>query len=368
MATIKEINTNTFTNWLKESKEVTILDIRPLSERKEWYIPNSIHFDAYDNLKLGDIKSLNKLVIDKSKPVVTICARGKLSQFATEILINKGFDAFFLQGGMNAWNYAFDTAELQFENFTIIQVRRVAKGCLSYIVGSNHSAIVIDASLDPIIYENISKEKGWKIEFVTDTHIHADYISRSRELATQTNATYLFNSVAKVSYPFFPLKDNQKIIIGKIEIRTMHTAGHTWESTTFEIDKKVLLTGDTLFTDGIGRPDLKANEEETKIKVIALFNSLKIISSFNNETYIFPAHTSKSIEINQPIIGEKIGKLKTTINALSLDLETFIKNILSNLPPTPPNYLTIADINKTGKVGDFIIAELEAGANRCAIL
>ena len=367
MATIKEIDTQQLSNWLEIGKEITILDIRPITERNEWYIPNSVHINAYDSLKAGNSEALNDLSIDIKKPVVTFCAGGKLSQFATEILTEKGFDAYSLQGGMKAWNYAFDKVVLEFDNFKIIQIRRVAKGCLSYIIGSKNIAIVVDASLDPIIYDNIAKKEGWKTEFVTDTHIHADYVSRTKELANFTGARHLMNSVADVSYPFEATSDNEIIKIGDIEIKVIHTPGHTWESTTFVIDNSVLLTGDTLFTDGIGRPDLKANEEEAKRKATALYNSLQFIKTFTDETLILPAHISKPIEIGQPIIAEKLGQIKKTIPALSFDMEYFLESILSKLPPSPPNYLTIAEINKTGNFADFIVADLEAGANRCAI-
>lgn len=367
MTAIKEIDIQQLSNWLKIGKNITILDIRPLSERNEWYIPNSVHINAYDNLKAGNLESLDDLQIDIHKPVVTLCAGGKLSLFAAEILAKKGFDSYSLKGGMKAWNYAFDTAIMEFQNFKIIQIRRLAKGCLSYIIGSKNSAIVIDASLDPQIYDNIAQKEAWTIEFVTDTHIHADYVSRTKELANFTKAKHLMNSLADVSYSFDSLSDNEDIKVGNIKIKTIHTPGHTRESTTFAIEKHILLTGDTLFTDGIGRPDLKSNEEETKHKTKALYKSLEFIKTFDDDTLIFPAHISKPIEFGQAIITEKLGKIKEIIPALSFDIENFLENILSKLPPSPSNYLTIAEINKTGNLNDFIIAELEAGANRCAV-
>ncbi|OYX17624.1 MAG: rhodanese [Algoriphagus sp. 32-45-6] len=367
MTLIKEIDIQQLSNWLKTGKDITILDIRPLSERNEWYIPSSIYVDAYNNLKAGNSEALNDLQIDIQKPVVTLCAGGNLSRFAAKILAKKGFESYSLQGGMKAWNYAFDTAVMEFQNFKIIQIRRLAKGCLSYMIGSKNSAMVIDASLDPQIYDHIAKKEAWKIEFVTDTHIHADYVSRTKELAIFTKATHLMNSLADVAYPFDALSNNENIKIGDIKIKAIHTPGHTWESTTFAIGKHILLTGDTLFTDAIGRPDLKANEEEAKNKTIALYKSLQFIKTFDDETLIFPAHISKPIEFGQAIITETLGKIKVTIPVLSFTIEHFLERILSKLPPSPHNYLTIAEINRTGNLADFIIADLEAGANRCAI-
>lgn len=69
METIKQISTQQLSSWLKDGKEVTILDIRPLVERNEWHIPKSIHIDAYDKLKAGNTQALNDLQINNMLPV-----------------------------------------------------------------------------------------------------------------------------------------------------------------------------------------------------------------------------------------------------------------------------------------------------------
>lgn len=352
---------------VRKKKDFTILDIRPQTEREEWFIPESNYFNAYDELKAGNINALDDFRFDNQKPVVTLCARGKLSLFATEILANKGIESYSLTGGMNAWNSAYDTQELFFNNFKIIQVRRVAKGCLSYIIGSQNEAIVVDSSLEPSVYKEIAEKENWKINYVTDTHIHADYVSRTLELANETNATHLFHSDAKVSYTFTAINDQQIVKVGEAEIKILFTAGHTLESTSFLVNEKAILTGDTLFIDSIGRPDLKAEKDEITSKAKLLYTSLQKIISLDKEILVMPAHTSKSIKIGQPIIADSIKSIKEKVASLNLSEQNFIDNITSNLPPTPPNYLTIAEINKTGSFEGFVLADLEAGTNRCAI-
>ena len=363
----QKITVRDLSKWLKVQKTVSILDVRPLSEREEWYIPGSIHLNAYEELKSGNMEALSLLSIDKNVPVVTLCARGVLSLSVAEALTSHGFEAYSLDGGMKAWNYANDSITMEFDEFKIIQVRRVAKGCLSYLIGSKGKAIVIDASLDPEIYLSLANEEGWKIIYVTDTHIHADYVSRTIDLANASGAAHLMNSFAKVSYPFRPLADNEVIELGEIRIKVLHTPGHTWESTSFLIEGKALLSGDTLFTDGIGRPDLKSDQEESIEKSKALYDSLQLIKSLADTVLVLPAHSSQPIVIGQAIITEKLMTLKNTLPALSLQKDPFLGRILSKLPPAPPNYLTIAEINKSVQLGDYNKADLEAGANRCAI-
>jgi glyoxylase-like metal-dependent hydrolase (beta-lactamase superfamily II)/rhodanese-related sulfurtransferase len=367
MAEVKQIDTKTLVAWLSHKKEFTILDIRPAAEREEWFIPESKYFNAYEELKAGNINALDDFVFDPQKPVVTLCARGKLSLFAAELLANKGIETYSLEGGMNAWNSAYDTQEIAFEHFKVIQIRRVAKGCLSYMIGSQNEAIVIDSSLNPTVYKEIADKENWQIKYVTDTHIHADYVSRTLELAKETKATHLFHANAKVSYPFTAIQDQEILKLGNTEIKILFTEGHTFESTSFLVDNKMIATGDTLFTDGIGRPDLKAENAEVILKAKMLYKSLQKILSLNENVLVMPAHVSKSIFIGQPFIVETLKHIKENVTSLNLQETAFVEAIISKLPPTPPNYMTISEINKLGNFEGYQLLDLEAGANRCAI-
>ena len=368
MESVKTIDAHTLNAWLSSGQPISLLDIRPMKERMEWRIPQSLHIDAYDQLKAGNAESLKALYLDKNTPVVTFCAGGKLSLFAAEVLTERGYSVFSLEGGMKAWNYAWNTAELQVgENLSIIQVRRLAKGCLSYLVASEGEAMVIDANLDPEVYLQLAQERGWKIRHVADTHIHADYVSRTKELAIASGATHYMLEQAQVEYPFTPIKDGEVIDLGGSQVMVMHTPGHTDESISFWLEQGVLFTGDTLFTDGIGRPDLKADEEKARQKARALFKSLQKILLLEPSTLIMPAHLATSLGLHQGLIAERLGKLANKIPALALTVDEFVQNLLDKLPPTPPNYLTIAAINRNGDHANYNLADLEAGANRCAI-
>lgn len=367
MEKIRTVNAQVLTEWMKTGKAITILDVRPQEEREEWSIPRSLHADVYSRLKTGDREALNHLSLDQGTPVVTLCARGKMSVTAAEILAEKGYEVYSLEGGMSAWNYAWDTATMAFKEGKIIQVRRLAKGCLSYIIGSDDEAMVVDASLDPTVYQTLAKQHGWAITKVADTHIHADYVSRTRELARATGAQHLMAASAQTAYGFTPVDDGERLRIGKTELEVMHTPGHTWESTSFLIKNTALFSGDTLFTDGIGRPDLKAGGNESVRKAHALYDSLKRLMSLDQDTWVLPAHISESVDVGSPMIKATLDQLRTTITAISFDREKFTESLLSRLPASPANYLTIAAINKKGNIGDFNIADLEAGANRCAV-
>ena len=362
-----KIDVATLSSWLTEKRPVTILDVRPKSEREEWSIPGSIHVDVYDRLKANDPHALDNLKLEEHKPFVTVCAAGKTSLKAAEILKQKGFDVFSLDGGMKAWNFAWNSAEITMNDVKIIQVRRSSKGCLSYVVGSQDEAIVIDASLDPQVYLDIAKENGWTIKYVIDTHIHADYLSRTRELAKAGLAKHILIDQAKVEYSFAPVKNGERIKFGNATLEVIHTPGHTVESTSFRLGNDAVFTGDTLFVDGVGRPDLKADPDEAMKRSKLLYHSLQLLLNLDPNIRVLPAHLATAVPFDGKLIAETIECLTGKLEMLRLNEGEFVDYTLSRIPPMPPNFLTIAGLNKQGSFEGYDPADLEAGANRCAI-
>lgn len=364
----KKISAKELQEILNSKDEVFILDVRPPEQREEWRIAESTHLDAYKRLNSNDNSVLDEVSIPDNAFVVTVCAAGRTSLLASEALRAKGINAYSLDGGMKAWNYAWNKAVISFPSgLKIIQVRRPAKGVLSYLIGSANEAIVVDAALDPEIYQQLAKENGWTIKLVTDTHIHADYVSRTSELAKASGARHIMNNKATVEYPFTPVADREVITIGNSKLQFLHTPGHTLESTTIKVDDTVVITGDTLFIDGVGRPDLKANEEEAIIKSKQLHHSLSQLFSLSPSLLVLPAHTSKTVAFDGKLVAETLATVNDKLDLLKLNEEEFVKYTLSRIPPTPPNYLTIASINKKGSHEGYVLSDLEAGGNHCAI-
>lgn len=146
------VSAATLRRWLEEDKPVVVLDVRPQDQRAEWFIPGSIHIDAYDQIKQHHTTALDVLAISKKVPVVTVCAAGKTSEIAAAILNQKGYEVYSLEGGMKAWSLSWNTAVLRDGGLNIIQIRRTGKGCLSYLIASENEALVIDASVDTEVY------------------------------------------------------------------------------------------------------------------------------------------------------------------------------------------------------------------------
>lgn len=367
MAEAKTIDTNTLCSWLETGQPVSILDIRPLAERMEWYIPGSIHFNAYDKPKKNNSDALNGLHLDKAIPVVTFCAGGKMSLVAAKILQAQGYNVFSLEAGMKGWSLAWNTAELTFKNFKIIQFRRTGKGCLSYIIISQNEAMIIDASLGIDAYQKYLMAEKTVLKYVIETHIHADHLSRSKQLADKNKVPLFLPMPNKVSFAFEPVTEDVAFQLGNIFIKSIQTPGHTLESTSYLVDDKVLLTGDTLFINGVGRPDLKADNEAAIQKSKRLYNSLQKLLTLDENIIVLPAHTSQPVDFDNKLIQTTLGNIKQNVAILQLNEEEFIGTIQQRIPPTPANYLAIVGKNITGDFSDINPVDLEAGANRCAI-
>ena len=158
---------------------------------------------------------------------------------------------------MKAWSLAWNTAVVPLEDRSarVIQVRRTGKGCLSYLIGAGEEAFVIDASLDPHIYLDLARSHEWQITSVFDTHIHADHLSRSRQLAQMSGAKLFLPDQQRVSFPFTAMRDGDTLAIPHLMLTALRTPGHTPESTSYLLNNAILLTGDTLFPTSIGRPE-----------------------------------------------------------------------------------------------------------------
>jgi rhodanese-related sulfurtransferase len=261
------IDVETLRVWLEERRPVTILDVRPTAEWAEWAIPGSIHGDAYDALKANDPKALADVELPDDLPVVTICGAGKTSLIAAQQLQAQGIEALSLKGGMKAWSLAWNIAEVPLagDAVRVFQVRRTGKGCLSYLIGAKDEALVIDASLDPQVYLDLASREGWQITRVFDTHIHADHLSRSRQLAERSGSQLLLPDQQRVSFPFTAVRDGDTHALYTQQLVALYTPGHTMESTCYLLNKHLLFTGDTLFPTSIGRPDLEADEQQARV-------------------------------------------------------------------------------------------------------
>jgi glyoxylase-like metal-dependent hydrolase (beta-lactamase superfamily II) len=368
-ATIKEIDTETLRRWLDAHRPVTVVDVRSDDARAQWAIPGSLHVNAYDALRVGAPGPLADVDLPADRPVVTVCNAGRMSVTAAAILAGRGFDAHSLSGGMKAWSLAWNTATVPIADpsATVIQVRRTGKGCLSYVIGSDGEAAVIDPSVAADVYTTIAREHGWSIRFVIETHVHADHLSRSRELTRQTGARLLLPAQDRVTFPFTPVSDGEQVSVGRATLTALHTPGHTLESTSFLLNGTALFTGDTLFTDGVGRPDLHADTRTACARAAALATSLVRLRRLRDDVLVLPAHTSEPVAFDGTPVLSPLCDIEPWLSQWLVSEPAFVQRVTSQLPPTPPSFSRILALNEAGEIPGGDPTDLEAGGNRCAV-
>jgi len=364
-----EIDAGTLRGWLEEKRPVTVLDIRTDEDRAQWAIPGSVHLNAYDALRAGEAGPLADAPFPLDRPVVTVCNVGGVSKLAAAVLSERGFDARTLTGGMKAWSLAWNTAivPLPGTSTRVIQVRRTGKGCLSYVIGSSGEAAVIDPALPPSIYCSLASQYGWRVRYVLETHVHADHLSRARQLAEQTGAALLIPDQRRVHFPFTPVVDGQEIAIGATKIAARRTPGHTDESTSYILKEGAVFTGDTLFTKGVGRPDLHSDAEGATQRAQTLFHSLARLLVLDPGALVLPAHTGEPIAFDGQAVCARLKDVAPALSEWIASEQTFVERITSRLPPTPPNFTRIVELNEAGTLPEGDPTDLEAGANRCAV-
>ncbi|HLJ68065.1 MAG TPA: MBL fold metallo-hydrolase [Chloroflexota bacterium] len=353
---------------LEHHQPVLILDIRVAESRADWAIPGSLWADAYHAVKRGDYAPLAALDLPADKPIVVVCEVGKTSQRAASYLRSKGIVAESLDGGMQAWSLAWNRAELRLtDGVDVIQVRRTGKGCLSYLVASQDEAVVIDPVLGPDVYRDIAAASGRKITGVVDTHVHADHVSRSRLLVGELGVPHYLPAQERVHFAFEPLRDGDRIPVGGTALDVMHTPGHTWESCTYRLPAGVVFTDDTLFLDGVGRPDLEARSGEAEERGRALYQSLRRLALLAEDTQVLPGHASGPLAFDGVPWAASLAEVRARVSLLQLSEAAFVDTVLARIPPTPPNHHRIVALNETGRWPEEDPTVLEAGANRCAV-
>ena len=365
----KQVDTETLREWLDAHVPVTVLDIRSDEDRAQWAIPGSLHVNAYDALRNGQASALADLRLEPGRPVVTVCNAGKVSRTAADVLTQRGVDARSLAGGMRAWSLAWNAAPVPLadESATVIQVRRTGKGCLSYVVASADDAAVVDPSVSPDVYVDIAKAHGWTIRYVFDTHIHADHLSRARDLAGRTGAALVLPPQDRVHFAFVPIADGETVTVGHARLSAIHTPGHTNESTSYMLNEAAIFTGDTLFTNGVGRPDLHADPEAARQRAQALFASLSRLRAIQGSVVVLPGHASEPIAFDGQAVVSPMNDVARWLSAWLTSESAFVHRVTASLPPTPPNFSRIIELNESGDLPPSDPTDLEAGANRCAV-
>lgn len=374
--TVKNMTVKEITNKVLNNEELFLLDVRTEDAYQDWKIEGE-NF-SYLNVPYFDLLDGVEEIADqlpKDKEIAVVCAKGGSSQMVAEMLVEEGFEnVYSVEGGMKAWSEHLEPIKVNDlkDGGELYQFVRIGKGCLSYMVVSNGEAAIIDSTRMTDVYVDFAKELGVKITNVFDTHLHADHISGGRKIAEQTGATYWLppEDAGEVTFDYQPLRDGDHVTVGNtnIDIHALYSPGHTKGSTSFVVDDQYLMTGDILFIDSIGRPDLAGKADDWVMDLReTLYTRYKELS---DDLIVLPAHFMIMDELNEDgTVAEKLGTLFEKNHGLNIDdQDEFRKMVTENLPPQPNAYQEIRETNM-GKISpdNEEQREMEIGPNRCAV-
>lgn len=252
--------------------------------------------------------------------------------------------------------------------FQHVYDKSLAQG--SYFIGCQKKgvAIVIDAKRDVDTYLEIAKQNNMKITHVTETHIHADFLSGTRELAAITGAEMFLSDEGGEGWLYefnhTGLKNGSLITVGNLTLEVIYTPGHTPESISFLLTDKpaspepvMIFTGDFVFVGDIGRPDLlekAAGIAGTKeAGAIQMFDSIQKFDALPDYLQVWPGHGAGSA------CGKALGAVPSTtvgyekIRNWALqhenDQEGFVKYLLEDQPEPPKYFAMMKHLNKVDR-------------------
>ncbi|THF77785.1 MBL fold metallo-hydrolase [Cohnella fermenti] len=357
-------------------EKLFILDVRNTAEFDNWKIEggatetlNIPYFDLLDGVDeaLGQIPD--------GRDILVVCAKEGSSVFVAEQLAEAGrTDVHYLKGGMKAWSEHLEPVKVGDlkDGGELYQFVRIGKGCLSYMVLSDGEAAAIDTLRMVEVFERFAKDKGATIKHTLDTHLHADHISGGRQLAENAGATYWLppKDATEVVFEYEPLEEGKEITVGRsrIRIQPIYSPGHTIGSTSFIVDDQYLLSGDILFVESIGRPDLAGKAEDWVADLrTTLYETYRGLAE---ELTVLPAHFGKATELGEGgKVAARLGDLFKSNPGLNIRSdEEFRAAVTKNLPPQPNAYQEIRRTNMGRLTPDEEEQrEMEMGPNRCAV-
>ena len=332
------------------AEDFLLLDVRNQDEFAAWRVEarspiDTLHVPYFDFLEDAEGAIAR---IPPGREVVVLCAKGGSSEMVAELLADAGRRARNVEGGMVAYGNHLEARRVPLapgSRHEIHQILRRGKGCLSYLVRSGGEALVVDPCRHVAFYEELARRLGARIVRVLETHVHADHVSGGRSLAARAGAPGTVD----------------------VGIEVVPAPGHTPDSKMYLVAGTHLISGDTLFVESVGRPDLGG---EVVPWARDLFHTLREgIARLADDVVVLPAHYSTAKELApEGTVSARLGDLRRTVPELSIsDESAFVRAMESSARPAPAAYARIVRVNRgLAEATEDEAAEWELGKNQCA--
>ena len=319
-------------------------------------------------------ESVAQVKVPKDESIRIVCAKEGSAKYVGEILVNHGWqDVQYLAEGIKSWGNMLAPKLVAAKNgYELYQFIRPGKASCSYGLIYENEMAVFDPSRNTHFYHTFAEEKRARIVKTFETHLQADYISGSQQIFADTGAQIVGHE-NDFKDAVFEYKSPQDLEVfsfstGGPEIKSIHMPGHTPGSTSYLVDGRYMITGDTIFILSIGRPDLGGMAEDW---AKMLFDTLQTkIAGLNDDLVILPGHYIEWDEADaQQMFVDTLGNIKNkNADIYGIDSEAdFVKFIKDNIRQQPEEYAQIRKVNAgLLKVDDEDQEIMDLGKNECA--
>lgn len=228
-------------------------------------------------------------------------------------------------------------------------------GNTAYLVDlGDGRALVVDVSRDLRAVHEAATKRGLTIAFAADTHLHADFLSGARQLATKGHATVLASAAGHREFAHTGLHDGDEVDLGGLRLRAMLTPGHTHEHMAFLLldgDREVgVFSGGSLIVGSAARTDL-VSADRTEELARAQYASLHRLAALRGTTQVWPTHGAGSF-CSAPPGSERTSTIATELANNPLlgipDENSFVARLLGSLGSYPPYFRRLGEINRIG--------------------
>ena len=365
---------------LDRGEALQIVDIRAAARVAQSRVRfgAALDFRALPGSELYALPSLDPLGLDPGRPVAVVCGHGNSSVRATAFLRARGFEAYSLTGGMARWETVYVPRRLASTPSVehVVQLDRVGKGCLSYVLASGGEAVVVDPGRHMERYDVLLRELAASPVAVIDTHMHADYLSGARGAAERWGVPYYLHPEDAVSpydgapgrFAYQPLTEERRLAFGRATLRVERVPGHTLGSVALVADDDFVLTGDFLFVASVGRPDLgDAAEAWTRL----LWRSLdRARRTWPGDLLVLPAHYAAETERRADrAVGARFDVIRGINEPVRISDEVAFLRWVARHHASPPEAYRTMKLANLGLVtlSDAEVEEVEFGPNQCAV-
>ena len=377
MSSLKSYSANDLFEFLSNREEMLILDVRNEEDFERFNVEGPFPFEMV-NVPYFDFMEEEGASVAKvsgEQPIKVVCAKEGSAQYVGEILVNHGFsDVAYLTGGIKTWGNMLVPKRLNPSSveYALYQFIRPGKASCNYGLIYKGEMIIFDPSRNYDFYQSFANSHNAKIVRTFETHLQADYISGSKQIANVTGAEIMAHvgDFSNASFQYSEVHDGESFAMGGNGpvVKVMHSPGHTPGSTSYIIDDKYFISGDTIFILSVGRPDLGGKAKEWSAM---LYDTLtNKVLNLDKNLDVLPGHFMNWTEANDQLVFSK--KLENIVghnaSIYALDsLGKFTEFIMDNMRKSPDVYNEIRKVNTGWLDVDIEEADtMDLGKNECA--